>query len=86
MIDSLARQHGLEHDRACNVEVEINASARVAVTRKEPAPPPAVASRYYFSLPDPYEPLLAIWRSGYALDAITDDAIVLVAPEVTDDE
>jgi hypothetical protein len=29
LIDSLARQHGLEHDRACNVEVEINAIARV---------------------------------------------------------
>jgi hypothetical protein len=28
----------------------------------------------------PYEPVLSIWRLGYALSAVTDDAIVLVAP------
>jgi len=29
LIDRLARQRGLEHDRGRNVEVEVNASARV---------------------------------------------------------
>jgi len=29
LIESLAGQRGLEHDRGCNVEAEVNASARV---------------------------------------------------------
>jgi hypothetical protein len=33
-------------------------------------------------LPDPFEPLFAIWRSGYAIDVIEEDAIVLVAPDI----
>jgi hypothetical protein len=40
-----------------------------------PAPGRRVAE-----LPDPFEPLFEIWRRGYALDSITQDAIVLVAP------
>jgi hypothetical protein len=63
----------------------VNDSARVVVTRKDPPLPPAVADRYYFSLPDPFKPLLDLWQLGYTLDAITADAVVLVAPEVADD-
>jgi hypothetical protein len=35
---------------------------------------------------DPFEPLLALWATGYALDAITDDAVVLVCPSLGTDD
>jgi hypothetical protein len=36
----------------------------------------------FADLPDPFAPLVALWETGYALDAITAEAVVLVAPEV----
>lgn len=39
-----------------------------------------VEFRRFEELPDPFEPLLAIWRLGYALGPFDRDAIELVAP------
>jgi hypothetical protein len=36
-------------------------------------------------LPDPHEPLLRIWKLGYAFEAISDGAIILAAGAVTGD-
>jgi hypothetical protein len=36
--------------------------------------------------PDPFAPLVELWALGYALDAITDDAVVLVAPNLDSGE
>ncbi len=42
---------------------------------------PAVVSRLYAEIPDPFAPLLGVWSLGYALDDVTADALLLVAPE-----
>lgn len=43
--------------------------------------PASTYGRRFDELPDPFTPLLAIWRLGFALDRIGGDAIVLIAPE-----
>lgn len=40
----------------------------------------------FSQLRDPFAPLIGIWHLGYALDTVANDTIVLVAPEVHDDE
>ncbi|MDP3277674.1 MAG: hypothetical protein Q8Q09_21000 [Deltaproteobacteria bacterium] len=47
--------------------------------------PPIAETLYgekFSSLANPFEPLLSLWASGYALDAITPTMIVLAAPRV----
>lgn len=41
-----------------------------------------LAGEPFASLGDPFGPLVAIWRLGYALERFIDGAIVLVAPDV----
>lgn len=36
------------------------------------------------TMPDPWAPLAALWDSGYALDAVTPDAVTLVCPALGD--
>lgn len=42
--------------------------------------PPALVGRRFAELPDPFEPLLALWATGYALEAIDEHTLVLIAP------
>lgn len=44
--------------------------------------PAAVAGRRFADLPDPFAPLVALWNTGYALEAITPRAVVLVCVEL----
>jgi hypothetical protein len=47
-----------------------------------PSIPPELAKQRFSAVPNPFEPLLSLWASGYALDAITPSLIVLAAPSV----
>ncbi len=49
-----------------------------------PAIPSAVRQKRFDHLPNPFETLLSLWASGYALDAITPSLIVLAAPRVAE--
>lgn len=43
-------------------------------------PGASVVGMAFAALPDPFEPLLAVWGLGYAVDAIAEEVVVLVAP------
>jgi hypothetical protein len=51
-----------------------------------PAIPPTLRGAPFAATVAPLDPLLSIWWRGYALAAMTDDALVLVAPAVSDDD
>jgi hypothetical protein len=42
----------------------------------------ALTGRQFHSLRNPFEPLLAIWRLGYAFSHITAHDVVLVVPKI----
>ena len=41
----------------------------------------SVRRRRLRNVPNPFDPLLAIWARGYALDHVGEQAVVLVAPQ-----
>jgi hypothetical protein len=63
-------------------ERAVETGAHVRSRRREFTAPDRVANKPFFALPNPFEPLLAIWRLGYCLGAIGAEAAVLIAPEV----
>jgi hypothetical protein len=47
-----------------------------------PTIPKPLRGKRFSELENPFEPLLSLWASGYALDAITPSLIVLAAPRI----
>lgn len=47
-----------------------------------PKIPTELASKTFAEVESPFDPLLSLWASGYALDAITTHTIVIAAPRV----